>query len=114
MATLEEIGRGYGLKIRSAVEADGLALATRASITESTLRSSRTARTLKEIQAELETWTIGGLKLTPEQRGRIIEAAAEALGGRDPQRLAIAIREASNDEYTNLANTIWNLLIGKR
>lgn len=111
MATTSEVGKGYAVRIRSALTADGFRHPH--ALTESTLRPTRTAAALREIASELEALTANGRPLSPELRAQVLLAAGQALGMHEPQRLGTMIREASNDRYTELLNQIWALLSAK-
>ena len=104
MPTLGEFGKSYAPRIADAMRTDGF---TRyATINESLVRASRTARVLREIQREIDglVLTETNQKLSPSDRATIWRTVATELAITDTVLMEKAAMAASNDDLTDLVN----------
>ena len=107
MATFEDIGRGFGGRISSAIARDGFSILRAASAYS--LPGSHVVAELKAIARELDgDWTVDQrtVRLTAQQKAAIIRAAATELGLDRADWLEGAMRCASNDAYMELVDYI--------
>ncbi len=113
MPTLAEFGKSYAERIADALRQDGF---TRyATINESVVRSSRTARVLRDILREIDGLVIAETreKLSASDRAAIWRTVATELTLPDAVLMEKAAMAASNDDLTDLVDTIDNILKGR-
>ena len=108
MPTLNEIAQGYAKDIRAALANDNFRKGI--SVTESQLRYSETASTLKRIASDLDQYSINGEPLTHGQRDDILRKTGEFIDAAEAAAFPRAVKNASNDAYNDLVADIYNIL----
>lgn len=115
MATFQELAREYAKRIKDAIASDGFK--SRSKISPQDLRSSRTLQEAKKIKREIDEliYTQSKQPLSEDDKRRIIEQIDQELGlPRNIQKSHIAVESASNDDLSDLADEIENILGGKK
>lgn len=108
MATFDEIAQGYAKEVKAALDADKFS--SESPITVNAVRFSRTASALKRIASDLDQYTIGGEPLSQSQRDEILRKAGQFLDSSEASAFPRAVRNASNDKYTDLVGDITVIL----
>jgi hypothetical protein len=110
MSARDDAIKAYAKLVRSALEQDQFTRS--ASITESKMRSSVTARILKEIDSDVRTWRVEAENrpVNERERDKILLEVGQALGLEKPQEFVISVKAASNDAYVELVHHVGGLL----
>jgi len=114
MATFQELARGYARRIREAIESDGFT--SRARVARDQLRVSRTLREAKNINREIDEliYTESRKPLSDTDKRSIKELIDLELGLPRGLKEGYGIESASNDDLSDLADVIENILGGKK
>lgn len=114
MATFQELASGYAKRIREAIALDGFT--NRARVAPHEIRNSRTLQAAKEINREIDglIYTESRQPLSDADKRTIKELIDRELGL--PRRLqkGFALEAASNDDLSDLADVIENILGGNK
>ncbi len=113
MATYEDFYKQYAKRILAAIGKDGFSPYSR--ITASQLRGSNTLSELKSIKQAIDGLVYEGTDnhLSTEDRNRIYRGLSQALRLPTLQKSIDLCEAASNDDLTDLVDTIDNILKGK-
>jgi len=112
MPTFTEISADYAQKLQAAIRKDSFTKS--ASLSETVVRYSATARALKDISTALDNdWKVGDEPLTQEQKDRITTGIAEELGIQETVIIQRAVKASSNDSYLQLVSDIGQILRSK-
>lgn len=104
MPTFDEIAKKYADELRDALDSE---FTKKASVVEASVRGSVTAAVLKKIANELDRkWKVDNKPLTEDQRDKITDGIAEALGLPDPAAIKRVVKSASNDAYMQMVQQI--------
>ncbi|PHR68283.1 hypothetical protein [Alcanivorax sp.] len=112
MASFNELAKEYAQRIKQAIKRDGFSHGRK--ITGSNVQGSETLREAKAIKRDIDNlvYTSSNQPLTPQDRKRIIEQIDRELGL--PKRIIEEgfVTNASNDDFSDLADEIENILKG--
>ena len=113
MPTYEDFYKQYARRILQALERDGFSPYSR--VTTAQLRGSSTLSELKAIKREIDGLVYEGTsnKLSIQDRNRIYRGLSEELRLPTLQKSIELCEAASNDDLTDLVDTIDNILKGK-
>ncbi len=113
MPTFEELSSQYAKRIFDAISKDGFKPYGR--LTASDLRGSWTLAVLKEIRKEIDglVYTKDQNPLTDFDKNKIHDGLARLLRLSSYQESIKLTESASNDDFTDLVDTIDNILKGK-
>ena len=114
MPTFNELARGYAERINGAINSDGFSGRTRMS--SSDLRNSRTLSELKIIKGEIDNLILSDTNkpLDEIQKRSIVEQLETELGLPVYRQKSLNITEsASNDDLSDLADVVENILRGR-
>jgi hypothetical protein len=115
MATFQELARDYAKRIREAIASDGFT--SRSKISPQDLRNSKTLREAKEVKREIDglIYTQSKQPLSEADKRAIRDLIDQELGlPRNIQRSHNIVESASNDDLSDLADEIENVLGGKK
>lgn len=115
MATFQELARDYAKRIKEAISSDGFT--SRSRISPQDLRGSRTLREAKTIKREIDglVYTQNQKPLSDADKRNIIEQIDQELGlPRRIEKRYHIVESASNDDLSDLADEIENVLGGKK
>ncbi|ODS31580.1 MAG: hypothetical protein SCARUB_03301 [Candidatus Scalindua rubra] len=114
MATFQELGKQYARRIREAFIADGFSRFK--SISPYDLKLSSTLRELKAIHSEIDrlVYTDTNESLSEADKNRIITEIQKELHLPTFRQTEMIFKAASNDDLTDLANEIENILRGDK
>ena len=114
MAPFQELARDYAKRIREAIPLDGFS--NRIRVASQDIRNSRTLQAAKEINKEIDglIYTASRQPLSDADKRTIKELIDSELGL--PRRLqeSIVLDSASNDDLSDLADVIENILSDKK
>lgn len=114
MATFQELARDYAKRIREAIASDGFT--SRSKVSPQDLRNSRTLREAKDIKREIDglIYTQSKQPLSEADKRTIKELIDRELGLPVNVQKGYGIESASNDDLSDLADVIENVLGGKK
>lgn len=115
MTTLQELAKNYAKRIKDAITSDGFANQTR--IKNRDFRSSKTLQEAKKIKQEIDglVYTQSNKPLTDDDKRKIIKEIDQELGlQRNIQKSYSVVESASNDDLSDLADEIENVLSGNK
>jgi len=115
MATFQVLARDYAKRIREALASDGFT--SRSRVSPQDLRRSRTLQEAKSIKREIDglVYTQSKNPLSEDDKRKIIEQIDQELGlPRKIQKGHNIVESASNDDLSDLADEIENVLGGKK
>lgn len=115
MATLQGLAKGYAKRIKDAIVSDGFT--SRSRIDPQDLRNSRTLQEAKKIKHEIDglIYTQSKKPVTEDDKRKITEKIDHELGfPRNIQKIYNIVESASNDDLSDLADEIENVLGGKK
>lgn len=113
MPTFSELGKGYAERIRAALAKDGFTTSSRVSASD--LIYSATLRELKAIKIDIDglVYTESRKALTESDKGRILAEIQKQLYLPNLRQMERMIKAASNDDLSDLADEIDNILKGR-
>lgn len=113
MATFEEIALRFARQIQMSLNQDGFG--KRQNLTESTVRVSVTASTLREIADELDrlTYEETGRFLSEHDKTQLCVLVAEQLVADNNYAVRTAVRAARNDDFAILVDIVSQIIQGK-
>lgn len=113
MATFDELAREYAQRIRTAIRTDGFTANRRPWASD--VAGSRTLQEAKAVKRDIDglVYTKNNRSLSPEDKQQIIEQIDRELGL--PKRIIGEgfVNKASNDDFSDLADEIENILKGR-
>lgn len=113
MASFNELAKAYANRIRQAIRSDGFI--PERTITGTSVQRSETLKEAKLVKREIDNlvYTKSNQALTPQDKKLIIEQVDQELGL--PKRIVEKsfVINASNDDFSDLADEIENILKGK-
>ena len=115
MATFQDLAKDYAKRIKEAIASDGFTGISR--ISPQNLLYSRTLQEAKEIKSEIDglVYSKDNKPLSEDDKHNLIEQIYQELGlPRRIQKNHNIIESASNDDLSDLADEIENLLGGKK
>lgn len=99
--TFASLAEEYAQKIKATVKRTSLTK-TAMFLTEAT--QYQVFNELKEISEDIKKYSQGGKELTDDQLKIIFKIVGEKLGLKEPGKVYLMIKEASNDNFVALAN----------
>lgn len=113
MATFNELAKQYTQRILAAIRQDGFSKYTK--ITASSLSSSKTIQELRSVRKDInELVYIEGRKpLSEADKTRIIVEIQKELHLPTQRQMELIFEAASNDDLSDLADEIENILKGR-
>lgn len=113
MPTYSDFSQLYARRILAAIQEDGLAFKDR--VSEADLVDSNTLQILKSVKREIDSIVYEGTKnrLSRQDRERIYRGISQELHLPTLQKSIDLCEAASNDDLTDLVDTIDNILKNK-
>ncbi len=113
MATINELARQYAERISKAIAEDGFSRGTE--ISASVLRASKTIRAIKSVKTEIDelTYTETIKPISETDKGKIVAGIQKELRLPTQRQMEIILEAASNDDLSDLADEIENILRGR-
>lgn len=115
MATIQELARGYAKQIKDAIASDGFT--SRARVSPQELQNSKTLIELRKVKREIDglIYTPSNKPISDIDKRNIIEQVDQELGlPTTAQKSFNIVESASNDDLSDLADVIENVLGGKK
>lgn len=115
MATLKELAQRYAKRIKDAIIADGFP--TNKKINPKDLINSKTQQEIKAVKRDIDglIYDINKQRLTEDDKRQIIDEINRELGlPRTIQKSDQLSESASNDDLSDLADAVANMLRGKK
>lgn len=114
MASFQELAQGYAKRIKQAITSDNF---NRFRILTQDLRYSKTLREAKAIKSEIDSlvYSESNKPIGEDDKRKIIELIDQELGlVRKSQKGYHLVEAASNDDLSDLADEIENILGGRK
>jgi hypothetical protein len=113
MPTFSELGQSYAERIKAALAKDGFTTTSR--ISASDLPYSSTLRELKAIKSDIDglVYTESRKALSESDKGRVLIEIQKQLYLPNVRQIERMVEFASNDDLSDLADTIENILKGR-
>lgn len=113
MATFNELAQQYAQRILAAISQDGFSKYTK--ITASSLSVSRTIQEIKSVKSDIDSlvYTKSRKPLSEADKTRIIIEIQKELRLPSQRQMEMVFEAASNDDLSDLADEIENILKGR-
>jgi len=115
MATIQELARDYAKRIKNAIASDGFT--NRARVSPQELQNSKTLIEVRKVKREIDglIYIPSNERINDIDKRNLIEQIDQELGlPRTVQKSFSIIESASNDDLSDLADVIENVLGGKK
>lgn len=115
MATFQELAKDYAKRIKDAMVSDGFT--SKSKISSQDLRNSKTLQEAKQIKRDIDglVYTQSRKPLSEDDKRKIFEQIDKELGlPKKIQKSQYIVESASNDDLSDLADVIENILGGKK
>jgi len=115
MASFQELARQYAKRIREAINADGFN--SRSKVSPKDLQGSETLAEAKRVKRDIDglVYTQSRKQLSEQEKRKLIKQIEEELGlPQNIQKSHNIVESASNDDLSDLADEIENILGGKK
>jgi len=113
MPTYSELAKQYSDRIKSALAKDGFTVTSR--ISASNLRYSATLKELKAIKSDIDSlvYTESRKSLSENDKSRVLVEIQQELHLPNLRQMENLVESASNDDLSDLADEIENILKGR-
>lgn len=115
MPTYDELAKIYAKRIKDAIRSDGFSLGESISVND--LRTSSTLREAKAVKRAIDNliFTDSNKALSEDNKRSLVVKVNQELGlGGDFYKSHLFIESASNDDLSDLADEIENILSGSK